>query len=425
MTTPDQPERDSAAPPQADNPQSAIRDPQSSAGGPADVYHQRISVPFEYPVCFTHGLMAEGNDLLAETLDRLGEGRRHRAIAYVDSGLAEAHPRLIERIKEYFHARPRRMELAAPPQVVPGGESAKNGWQVVRDVMWTAGNLHLDRQSFVVAFGGGAMLDMVGFAASLVHRGLRLVRVPTTTLAQNDAGVGVKNGMDEHGMKNFVGTFCPPFAVLNDFEFLRTLAQRDWVGGVAEAFKVAVIKDAAFFEFLCDRAGDLRARDQQAMEQCVRRCALLHLEHIRTSGDPFEYGSARPLDFGHWVGHKLETLSEYCLGHGQCVAIGIAVDSFYAMRLGRIGREVLERIVSGLSAAGLPVWSGHLTQRGPNGTLTILQGLDEFREHLGGSLNVTLPDGLGRKCEVHQINPQFIQEAVEWLGGRSEGALAE
>jgi 3-dehydroquinate synthase len=393
------------------------------AGGEcrADVYHQRLAVPFDYPVHFTRDLLGAGNPLLADTLNRLGENRRHRAIAYVDAGLAAAQPDVIVRVKEYFHGRPKELELAGPPQTVPGGEMAKNGWQVVRDVMWTVGNLHLDRQSYVIAMGGGAVLDMVGFAASLVHRGLRLVRVPTTTLAQNDAGVGVKNGMDEHGQKNFVGTFAPPFAVLNDFEFLKTLADRDWIGGVAEAFKVAIIKDADFFEFLCRRAADLRNRNQAAMEECIRRCAILHLEHLRTGGDPFELGSARPLDFGHWVGHKLETMSDYALGHGQCVAIGNAVDSYYAMRQGLITEGDFERIAGGLTAAGLPVWSDLLRQRGQDGTLTVLQGLSDFREHLGGCLNVTLPAGLGRKCEVHQMNPQLIQEAIEHLARRGTG----
>jgi 3-dehydroquinate synthase len=390
-------------------------------GRDAEAYHQRISVPFDYPVYFTHDVLSPGKGLLAAALDRLGERRRHRAVVYVDDGLAAAQGDLLERIKEYFHAHRDALELAAPPQIVRGGETAKIGWAVVRDVMTAVGNLHLDRQSFVVVFGGGAVLDMVGFAASLVHRGLRLVRAPTTTLAQNDAGVGVKNGMDEHGQKNFVGTFAPPFAVLNDFEFLKTLTDRDWVGGVAEAFKVAIIKDAAFFELLCDRAADLRGRDQAAMEQCVRRCAILHLEHIRTSGDPFELGSARPLDFGHWVGHKLETMSDYALGHGQCVAVGIAVDSFYAMRQGLIGAEDFERIVAGLTDAGLPVWSPLLAQRNADGTLTVLEGLREFREHLGGSLHVTLPDGLGGKCEVHQMDAQLVEEAIQHLAALAAG----
>lgn len=384
-----------------------------------DTFHQRLSVPFDYPVHFARNVLDAGNPLLADTLDRLHEGRRHRAIVYADSGLVDAQPALLDRVKEYFHAHRWQMELAAPPVVIPGGERAKNGWAVIRDVMTTAGDIHLDRQSFVIALGGGAVLDMVGFAASLVHRGLRIVRLPSTTLAQNDAGVGVKNGMDEHGQKNFVGTFCPPFAVINDYELLRTLADRDWIGGAAEAFKVAIIKDAAFFDWLREHAGALRGRDQAAMEETVHRCALLHLEHISASGDPFELGSARPLDFGHWLAHKLETLSDYALGHGQAVAIGIAVDSQYAARTGLLTMQECERIVGALSQCGLPVWSDLLRQRSASGELEVLQGLRDFQEHLGGRLCVTLPRGIGHKTEVHHIEEKIVEQAISELAPRT------
>ena len=383
-----------------------------SKAHPAEVYAQSISVPFEYPVIFTRGLLAADNPLLADVLDRLDEGRCHRAMVVVDSGLDQAQPGLQRRIKAYFHAHPQRIELACLT-VVPGGEVAKTDWDVVRDMMWTIGSTHLDRQSFVVALGGGAMLDMVGFATSIVHRGLRLVRVPTTTLAQDDGGVGVKNAMDEHGQKNFVGTFAPRFAVINEAEFLTTLADRDWIGGVAEAFKVAVIKDAAFFEFLCDRAEALRHRDADTMAEAVRRCALLHLEHIRTSGDPFEFGSARPLDFGHWIGHRLETMSEYAIGHGQAAAVGIAIDSCYARRSGLITSDECGRILGGLATCGLPIWDDLLDKRAADGTREILDGLEQFREHLGGRLTITLPDGIGRKTEVHQMDPGQIEQAIE------------
>ncbi len=393
-------------------------DQNNSADYPAETHSQAFSVPFEFPVIFTRDLLAADNPLLADTVDRLGEGRRHRAMVAIDSGVEAAQPDLQRRIKEYFHAHPDRLELATMT-IVPGGEQAKNGWEVVRDVMWTIGSTHLDRQSYVIAIGGGAMLDMVGFAASIVHRGLRLVRVPTTTLAQDDAGVGVKNGMDEHGQKNFVGTFAPPFAVISDFDFLATLGERDWIGGVAEAFKVAIIKDAAFFDFLCENAAALAGRDQDAMEQVIRRCALLHLDHICTSGDPFEFGSARPLDFGHWLGHRLETMSDFTVGHGQAAAVGIAVDSRCAEQLGLISAGELERILAGLAACGLPTWDDLLLRRTPDGTLEVIDGLEQFREHLGGQLTITLPAGIGQKTEVHQLDAGLVADAIDFLRGSS------
>ena len=318
-------------------------------------------------------------------------------------------------MKEYFHARAAQLELAAPPEILAGGEVIKNGWQSVRDLLWTIGNLHMDRQSFVIAVGGGSILDMVGFAASIIHRGLRLVRVPTTTLAQNDAGVGVKNGMDEHGQKNFIGTFAPPWAVINDYDFLRTLPFEQWIGGAAEAFKVSIIKDAAFFDYLCEHAAALGRRDESVMQELVRRCAILHLQHIGGGGDPFEFGSARPLDFGHWSAHKLEVMSGYSIGHGQAVAIGVAIDSYYAMRRDMINRGDFDRILAALNACRLPVFHPLLERRDPDGTLEIIRGLELFREHLGGSLTITLPQGIGRKVEVHQISPDLVEEAVAFL----------
>lgn len=378
-------------------------------------YTQRISVPFEYPVHFVNECFRADNSLLADVFNRLGENKRHRVAVFIDSGLCAKQSQIIPQLREYFHSHPTQLELAGAPELVPGGKSAKSGWGPVRDVMWMMGNLHLDRQSFVLGIGGGSALDMLGFASAIVHRGVRFVRMPTTTLSQADAGIGVKNGMDEHGMKNFVGTFAPPWAVINDFSFLSSLDEDDWIAGIAEAWKVAIIKDKAFFDWLSEHASALRERDLPSMEQAVYKTATLHLDHIAGGGDPFEFGSARPLDFGHWAGHKLETMSEYSLNHGQAVSIGIAVDSCCAFRAGLIDETQLNSIIAGLFSTGLPTWSQLLEQTDASGTLSILAGLEEFREHLGGRLTVTLPDGIGSRVEVHNIEESWIRWAIDHL----------
>jgi 3-dehydroquinate synthase len=288
---------------------------------------QRIEVTWEFPVVFTRGLFDPANPVLVETMERLREGRRHRALVFVDSFVAAAHPQLAAQIDAYFAAHPARLELAGPPEIVPGGEAVKNDFALVQGFMRLMLERRMDRQSFIVIVGGGAVMDAVGLAAALVHRGLRQIRVPTTVLGQNDAGVGVKNGVNFLGGKNAIGTFAPPFAVLNDFNFLLTLPDRDWLCGVAEAFKVSIIKDADFFAWLCAHAADFRRRDADAMQRLVFRCAEMHLEHIRTNGDPFEYGRARPLDFGHWSAHKLELMSGFRISHGEAVAAGVLHDS--------------------------------------------------------------------------------------------------
>ena len=380
-----------------------------------DVYEQSFSVSYDYPVYFTRSAFDRESDLLSSVIDRKDGPLPHRIMVYVDSGVADTTPGLIGRIRDYFESCYDRLLLVCEPTIVPGGENAKNGWRDVRDIITALGDQHMCRQSYVVVVGGGSVLDMVGFASSLVHRGVRQIRLPTTVLSQNDAGVGVKNAMNERETKNFVGCFAPPFAVINDFDFLKTLEQKDWVGGIAEAFKVAIIKDAEFFDFLCENATRLRERDQDAMETLIRRCAILHLDHIRTGGDPFEFGSSRPLDFGHWSGHKLEGMSGFSLGHGQGVAIGIALDSFYAARKGLISEEERDKILQGLVDSGLPVWTPLLGRRMGAHRLEILAGMEDFREHLGGKLTVALPDGIGAKIEINNMDTAVIAEGIKFL----------
>ncbi len=374
-------------------------------------YHQQISVNWEFPVVFTQNLFAPENLILVQTAQRLGENRRHRALVYVDSRILERDPSLQERIHAYFDSHAAIFNLAAEVQSVPGGEACKNDLRYAESVMRQLLELRMDRQSYVIAVGGGALLDSIGFAAALVHRGLRLIRVPTTVLAQNDAGVGVKNAINYLG-KNALGTFAPPFAVLNDFEFLRSLPDRDWLSGVAEAFKVAIIRDRIFFDDLCKAAPRYPARDFEAMTELVARCATLHLDHIRSNGDPFEYGTARPLDFGHWSAHKLELLSNFAVSHGEAVATGVLLDSIYAHSQGWISASELERIDAGLRQSGFALWFEELNLRDLSGERLIFSGLRDFQEHLGGELCVTFPQGIGARFEVNTICLNAMESAL-------------
>lgn len=377
--------------------------------------HQRLLVPFDFPVAFSRNVFSEDNPLLAQTIDRLKEKRRHRVMVCLDQGAAKAWPRGESRIRAYFKAHSRTLELAGPIEIIPGGERTKQAMTAVMRIISRMAARNLDRQSVVLVIGGGSVLDMAGLAASLVHRGLRVVRMPTTVAGQNDVGVGVKTGIDLFGNKNFLGTFAPPFAVVNDLDFLDKLPDRDWIAGISEAFKVAMIKDRRFFRFLCGNASRLRSRDRSAMESLVRDCARLHLDHIRSGGDPFETGSARPLDFGHWSAHQLEVMSKYRLRHGEAVSIGIALDSYIAMRLGLITQAELDALIKGLQDSGLPVWDPRLKARDREGHLTLLRGLERFQEHLGGPLTITLPAPIGRRTEIHEMDHDLVRDGIAYF----------
>ena len=292
--------------------------------------HQSFSVRFTYTVFFTERLFDSTNSVLADFLQpQIQAETRKKLLFVIDSGVIATHSSLEAEIHAYFAQIADIVDLIPDVVIIPGGETAKNEPAYVEKIVDAIDRYGIDRHSYVVAIGGGSVLDLVGYAAAISHRGIRHIRIPTTVLSQNDSGVGVKNGVNYRGKKNFLGTFVPPVAVFNDSQFLNTLDDRDWRSGIAEAVKVALIKDAAFYAWIEAHAEALAARDQSAMDYLIHRCAEMHLAHI-SGGDPFEMGSSRPLDFGHWSAHKLEQLTDFELRHGEAVAIGIALDSLYS-----------------------------------------------------------------------------------------------
>jgi 3-dehydroquinate synthase len=378
---------------------------------------QSVYVKFNYDVHFTHSLFELENILLAQVIAADRVIKPNKVLAVVDGGLLKKNPGLLKKISVYAQFYGEVINLIDEPLIIPGGEIVKNEPVFVEQIHQLIDAGGLCRHSYVLAIGGGALLDMVGYAATTAHRGIRLLRVPTTVLAQNDSGVGVKNGINAFGKKNFLGTFMPPYAVLNDFNFLTTLDDRDWRSGIAEAVKVALIKDADFFKLITSNADKLAARDMKAMEKLIYHCAELHLEHIARSGDPFEKGSSRPLDFGHWAAHKLEHITDYKLRHGEAVAIGIALDSTYSYLTGLIFQSEWATILDTLKKLGFSLYVPALTEQlhQPDHPHNLFKGLNEFREHLGGKLTITLLEGIGQGMEVHQVDVSVYKRAIAML----------
>lgn len=377
-----------------------------------DLIQRQVQACWQLRVFFTEDVFNPANPVLK---DALADASQRKVLMVLEDSLAQASPGLESRIERYFSAHASRLQLVRPPLFVCGGERAKNSPTLVTDILSQIDRHHIDRHSYLIAVGGGALLDVAGFAAATAHRGLRLVRIPTTTLSQADSGIGVKNGINAFGKKNFVGTFAPPYAVINDFSLLATLEPRDKRAGYVEAVKVACIRDRAFFEEIEREAGKLAAFEPAAMKRLIHRCAELHLDHIATSGDPFESGSARPLDFGHWSAHKLEQLSDFQIRHGEAVAIGIALDVIYARNIGLLDAESAGRILNLLERLGFKLFADELLNADAAGRLHILNGLEEFREHLGGELTITLLKEIGRGVEAHEMNLPKVIEAIHEL----------
>lgn len=382
-------------------------------------YLQQFSVAYEFPVCFTRGLFDPSNRTLIDTLGRLEPEKRHRCLVFVDAGVREAIPDLEADIEAYAAAHSDHMEMVGEIISVPGGEAVKNDLHFVEQMQRRVFEWHIDRHSYIIVIGGGAVLDAVGLVAATSHRGVRLIRVPTTVLSQNDSGVGVKNSVNLFGVKNFVGTFAPPFAVLSDLALIDHLPVREKTAGIAEAVKVALIRDSAFFGWLETNSDALALHEPDAMAYMIRRCAELHMRQIAHGGDPFECGSARPLDFGHWSAHKLESITRHHVRHGEAVAIGMALDSRYSVLKGHLAEGADERICALLEHIGFKLWHPGMKAKDNEGALRVITGLREFREHLGGELTITLLDDIGVGVEVHEMDEVLIMDAMNWLEARA------
>jgi 3-dehydroquinate synthase len=374
------------------------------------IVNQSFQVNYEYNVAYTRDLFDEKNRTLARLL---GESRS-KVMIFVDDKVAEAFPGLARQAQRWAAAYPDSIDLAAPVEVIPGGEAIKKGWQTVTDITRRMMDAGICRHSYVMMVGGGAVLDAVGFAAAVFHRGVRQIRVPTTLLAQDDSGVGVKNGINHNGAKNLFGCFYPPDAVIIDYQFLRTLSDRDIQSGVAEALKVALIKDEALYHFIKTNADAIRKNHWPVLEHLVLESSRLHLEHIG-GGDPFEKGSSRPLDFGHWSAHKLETMTRNQILHGEAVAVGMALDIYNATVMEMISMDLADEILETMRNCGLVLWHDALLQRDGSGQLRLLSGLEEFREHLGGRLTLAMPTGIGSFVDVHALPDHIVEQALRML----------
>jgi 3-dehydroquinate synthase len=384
---------------------------------------KKIRLEYAHRILFTRDVFAPANTTIRDLLLLDHPNKVPRVLIFADEQVMAANPDLSATIHTYARTHAEVLDLAGEVVILPGGEPCKNDFSLVQQCWKAIHDGMLDRHSYAFVIGGGAALDLVCFAASTAHRGIRHVRFPTTTLSQGDGGVGVKNGVNFFGKKNWVGSFAVPFAVVNDFAFLESLPERGRRNGVIEAIKVALIRDKAFFEEMEAMADALAQLNQSALERVVQRSAELHVEHIATGGDPFELGSARPLDFGHWAAHKLEQITHFQVTHGEAVAIGMAVDLIYSVKKGILDSGTAERVLALIERIGFDTYHPGLLAAGKSGEPVILEGLEEFREHLGGELTVTLVPKIGEKLEVHEMERPLILLALDELAERCKPTL--
>lgn len=378
------------------------------------IFDVQFDVPQIHRLRFTENVLGDDFTVLSKLIEPSGPSPVKVQI-WIDDALKTFYRTRGLDLKARL-GREKHIAVIGDVNFLVGGEKAKRDRNLIEEILSAFNEANLDRRSYVLVLGGGAVLDAVGFAAATAHRGIRLIRIPTTTLAQGDSGVGVKNAINYFGKKNWLGTFGTPWAVINDSKLLETLPDRDFRCGFSEAVKVSLLKSAEQFEFLVANAKQIRGRDTSAVGKALKHSILLHLRHITRGGDPFENEVARPLDFGHWSAHKLEPMSDYALRHGEAVSIGVALDCLYSSRVHGLSRKDAHRVVRCLAEMGLPTSHPLLADKA-----ALFAGLEEFRQHLGGELTITMIDRPGSALNTHKIDYLEMSAAIDELIEISRG----
>jgi 3-dehydroquinate synthase len=292
--------------------------------------------------------------------------------------------------------------------VVDAGERSKSLDTAYRLIDWLA-QIGFARRDVVVALGGGMIIDTVGWVASAFMRGVPYVNVPTTLLAQVDAGIGGKVAVDHNAAKNLVGAFYQPRAVISCLEFLETLDPRQARAGLAEALKKAIIASPELFEYIERHAGELVRCHSPAVGPLVRAASAIKTELV--GRDPYEVDLRRPLNFGHTVGHAIETTTGYGpVLHGEAVAYGMVVALDISRARGLLDAALAERIVGLIGRLGLPVRLGQLRAVPP--IEDVLGALDKIREIRDGSLRFVLPVELGATLIAEDVTDDEVRQAL-------------
>jgi 3-dehydroquinate synthase len=265
-----------------------------------------------------------------------------------------------------------------------------------------------DRKSALVALGGGVIGDLTGFAAATFMRGVPFIQMPTTLLAMVDSSVGGKTGVNHAMGKNMIGAFYQPKKVLMDLDVLKSLPQAEFLAGMAEVIKYGVIWDASFFEYLDRKREKILALDPDALSHIIQRSCEIKAEVV--SKDEREGGLRAILNFGHTVGHAIETAENYTMRHGEAVAIGMVYASKLALKTGLCDASVPERVEKLIRSYGLPMNLEALSRKPSVTELMDAMQIDKKAE--GGKVKFVLPMKIGEVVVTGEWEEQQLQELI-------------
>ena len=349
-----------------------------------------------YSIHVGNGIVSSTGHLIRERLPEV------RTIAFVTSdGIPEEH---VEALRDSLESAGLNIGIVK----VPDGEEAKS-WEVAGDLVGELLDIGLDRRSAVVAFGGGAIGDLAGFVAAIYMRGVRLVQVPTTLLAQVDSSYGGKMAVNHPKGKNLIGAFYQPSLVVSDQGILKTLPKRELLSGLGEVIKHGVIADPELFR-LAETGGErLMSADPDALSEVVIRSVAIKGRLVEED-ERDDRGARAILNYGHTIGHSLETLSDHGLRHGEAVALGMEVASRISLSLGLMGSRDVERQTGTLESIGFDL-------NPPEADLkTLMEVTHRDKKAVGDTINLVLPTGIGRTPIVKGVKDSLILETLKGMG---------
>src|SRR5215475_8108824 len=306
-----------------------------------------------------------------------------------------------------FKAIGGRTQKHFPVVLIPDGERAKTLTTVSR-LLDRMVDLKLTRESTVIAVGGGVVGDVAGFVASIYMRGIAVVQIPTTLLAQVDSSIGGKTGVNHRVAKNLIGTFHQPRLVLSDPLILQTLPEREYGSGLYEALKYGVIGDSALFEEFERKTSMLKKRDPEAVERLVARCAAIKAEVVMS--DEKESDLRRILNFGHTVGHGLEAAARYQqIQHGEAVGYGMIAATRIGYALGKIEDRDVRRIESAIASIGrLPPLNGVSSK-------DVLGAIQHDKKVRNGAIHFVLPRAIGNVEITPEVPFEIVRDVVKGI----------
>ncbi len=343
-----------------------------------------------YDIRIGSGILKESGPWLRET------GLSGKAVVVTNPGLVGLYG---DTLKDSLS----RADFEVSILEVPEGEQSK----CLETVAWLYGQLsdiHVERQTPILALGGGVIGDLTGFTAATYVRGVPLIQVPTTLLAQIDSGIGGKCAVDHGRLKNKVGAFYQPKLVISDIDTLKTLSPREMSSSLAEVIKTAIIGDSDFFSLLETNMDDIRAFKTDLLEEIVGRSSKIKADIV--SRDERDLRIRNVLNLGHTIGHAIEAVSEFRLTHGEAVAIGTVAAGRISSRMGILNEGELSRIRELFQQAALPVAMPNLAKE------KLLQAMKHDKKVRGGRIRMILPRAIGDVFITDEVSQNLIEEVL-------------